>query len=83
MYKLASVSIDVAIDELQKIAHKYNCQLYLPPFYGRNNFFFIVDDIKQDCITFRKFLMDISKLGFKHAFHKNNDVTYMEIMVEL
>ena len=68
------------IDQLDEIGATYDCELFLPPFKGRNNPFYFIGDIKQDAILFRDFFKDLDKLDIEFRYVKiDGDLDYMEI----
>ena len=54
------------IEKLDKIGHKYRCQLCLPPFYGKFNLFY---DARKKKGEASKLCQEVKQLGFKTKTH--------------
>jgi hypothetical protein len=62
---LTPMQMSVLVD----IETKYNCNFYLPPFKNKIDCcFFDIDNIKNDAIAFRQFLVEVKKVKVKHKF---------------
>jgi len=67
------------INKLDRIGRKYGCELHMPPFKKSISPFFYIEEIKDDTIKIREFLIAIKQIGVRHAFVKIKDKHYMEI----
>lgn len=67
------------INELDRMAQEYGCEFCMPPFKKSINPFFCIEEIKDDIVKIREFLIAIKKIGVRHTFVKIKNKNYIEI----
>jgi len=71
------------IELLDLIGNKHSCELYLPPFNNTDNPFFKVDEIKQDALAFRDFMIDLKSLDVDLKFVEiDGKKDYLQIKIK-
>ena len=67
------------INELDSVAKEYGCEFCMPPFKESINPFFCIEEIKDDIVKIKEFLIAIKRIGVRHTFVKIKNKRYIEI----
>jgi hypothetical protein len=68
----------IKMAQLDSIALKHKCELFLPPFQNRNNPFYVI--VKKESHKIKKIMRDIEKNEFNYSKHNIKNKVYIEIL---
>jgi hypothetical protein len=69
------------ITNLTNLGIEFECELFLPPFNNSTNPFYKIEEIKDDALKFKDFLVSLRNTGAKFSSHIIDNEAFLEIEI--